>query len=94
MVVASVLLSPSLLLLLVALIGFKGWVEAMFSLGCARSECESMLGKCGATRQWLSGCYSKASAGAPTINTELLPAKPRLFMSTQRAGIKNRPCID
>lgn len=48
----------------------------------------------GATRQWLSGCYSKASAGAPTINSELLPAKPRLFMSTQRAGIKNRPCID
>lgn len=48
----------------------------------------------GATRQWLSGCYSKASAGALTINTDLPLGNHRVFMQTGKCEIINRSCID
>lgn len=48
----------------------------------------------GATRQWLSGCYSKASAGALTINTDLPLGNYRVFMQTGKCEIINRSRID
>lgn len=48
----------------------------------------------GATRQWLSGCYSEASAGALTINTDLPLGNHRVFMQTGKCEITNRSCID
>lgn len=94
MVVASVLLSSFLPLLSLLLTELRGWEGPMFSLGCARSEYESMLGKWWCNEAVVKWLLLQSLSRSSNNQQRAVTGKPLLFTSTQRAGIKNRPRSD